>query len=91
VLRDDVEARDLPAAAVMVVAAAAPFGGEARADRWDRYLAFVLDALAADGPRGSLPELAPPPGSEVADRLDGTCATACPRVTVRKDLPVPAR
>jgi AcrR family transcriptional regulator len=74
VLRDDVEARDIPAAAVMVVATAAPFGEDLREDRWARYLAFVLDALAASGARGRLPALDPPPRVEVADRLAGACA-----------------
>jgi AcrR family transcriptional regulator len=68
-LRPDVEARDLPAAAVMVVAAAAPFGEDLRVDRWDRYLALVLDALAADGHRGPLPALDAPPDCDVAERL----------------------
>lgn len=74
VLRADAEARDLPAAAVMVVATAAPFDEGVSPDRWDRYLALVLDALAADHPRSSLPPLDPPQQGEVADRLG--CAAA---------------
>ncbi|HEY2224919.1 helix-turn-helix domain-containing protein [Actinomycetospora sp.] len=81
VLRDDAEARDLPAAAVMVVATAAPFGEDVRADRWARYLAFVLDALAAEPGRIPLPALEPPPRSEVADRLAGTCTPPHPSGT----------
>ncbi len=73
VLRPDAEARDIPAAAVMVVATAAPFGEEVRADRWGRYRTFVLDALAAEGRRSTLPALDPPPRGEVADRLAGFC------------------
>lgn len=78
VLRDDAEARDVPAAAVMVVATAAPFGEELHPDRWDRYLALVLDALAARRPDRPLPALAPPPRGEVAERLAGACAPAGP-------------
>lgn len=74
VLRPDAEARDIPAAAVMVVATAAPFGEDVRPDRWERYRAFVLDALAAQGCRSTLPALDPPPTSEVAERLAGTVA-----------------
>jgi AcrR family transcriptional regulator len=74
VVRDDLEARDVPAAAVMVVATAAPFGEEVRADRWERYLALVLDALAAERSATPLPALDPPPRGEVADRLAGACA-----------------
>jgi AcrR family transcriptional regulator len=78
VLRPDVETRDLPAAAVMVVASAAPFGEDVRVDRWDRYLALVLDALAAEGHRGPLPSLDPPPHCEVAERLGVAWAAAGP-------------
>jgi AcrR family transcriptional regulator len=78
VLRPDVEARDLPAAAVMVVATSAPFGDDLRADRWDRYLALVLDALAAGGHRGLLPPLDAPPDCEVAERLGVAWADAGP-------------
>ena len=46
-VRADLEVRDLPAAAHMLASVAAPFGGEVQQDRWDRYLALVLDALAA--------------------------------------------
>jgi AcrR family transcriptional regulator len=73
VLRDDAEARDILAAAVMLVATAAPFGEDVRPDRWARYLAFVLDALAPEGRRSALPPLDPPPRTEVAERLAGTC------------------
>jgi AcrR family transcriptional regulator len=75
VLRPDAEARDIPAAAVMVVATAAPFGEDARPDRWERYRTLVLDALSADGHRTTLPPLDPPPTSEVAERLAGAVAT----------------
>jgi hypothetical protein len=62
----------------MVVATAAPFGEDMRADRWDRYLALVLDALAAEGHRGTLPPLEPPPHCEVAERLEVALAGSGP-------------
>ena len=60
VVRGDLDARDLPALAMMVVATAAPFGGAPDPDRRDRYLAFVLDALTPASQRGALPPLGPP-------------------------------
>ena len=72
VVRADLEVRDLPAAAHMLASVAAPFGGEVQEDRWDRYLALVLDALAAGAERTPLPQLDPPPRAEVAERLGQT-------------------
>lgn len=69
-LRGDAEARDLASAAVMVVATAAPFD-ELHPDRWDRYLALVLQGLAPGAATADLPALRPPPRAEVAERLAG--------------------
>jgi AcrR family transcriptional regulator len=68
-VRPDLEARDIPSAAHMLAAVAAPFSTEVDASAWDRYLVFLLDGLAAGAERTPLPALDPPPRAEVAERL----------------------
>ena len=65
VVRDDVEARDLPKLVLMVFAASRAEGADtarsARSARHrDRYLALLLDALAPGGHRRPLPPLDAP-------------------------------
>lgn len=68
-VRSDLEARDLPATAHMLASVAAPFGTDVDQTAWDRYLALLLDGLAARAEHAPLPSLAAPPRAEVAERL----------------------
>ncbi|WP_433802362.1 TetR/AcrR family transcriptional regulator [Actinomycetospora sp. CA-084318] len=72
VVRSDLEARDIPSAAHMLAAVAAPFGTEINASAWHRYLPLLLDGLAARAEHTPLPPLDPPPRAEVAERLGRT-------------------
>ena len=70
VLRADVETRDLPAAAVMAVATAAPFGGTCAPTAGTATSPSSWTPSPPTGHRGTLPPLDPPPHCEVAERLE---------------------